>query len=126
MNYSEKIKAIDSHRSESIHAERICSQIVYLDNVSKNENDQYNSVIEAAVDRLLACIARDGAITNSSVSETEGLLMKLQPAAKRYKASFISHAHIDMNWMWGYDETVAITLATFRTTLDMKIGRAHV
>ena len=119
MNYSEKIKAIDSHRSESIHAERICSQIVYLDNVSKIERDLYNGVIEAAADHLLSCIARDGVITIASVAETEELLMVLQPAAKRYKASFISHAHIDMNWMWGYNETVSITVDTFRTILQL-------
>jgi len=28
-----------------------------------------------------------------------------------------SHAHIDMNWMWGFQETVAAALATFRTVL---------
>ena len=31
----------------------------------------------------------------------------------------VAHAHIDMNWMWRWDETVAITLDTFRTMLDL-------
>jgi alpha-mannosidase len=31
----------------------------------------------------------------------------------------VGHAHIDMNWMWGYDETASITLDTFRTMLDL-------
>ncbi|MDR1420130.1 MAG: glycosyl hydrolase-related protein, partial [Treponema sp.] len=30
-----------------------------------------------------------------------------------------AHAHIDMNWMWGYNETVSVTLSTMRTMLDM-------
>ena len=27
--------------------------------------------------------------------------------------------HIDMNWMWGYQETAAVTVDTFRTMLDL-------
>ena len=30
-----------------------------------------------------------------------------------------AHAHIDMNWMWSFNETVAATLATFRSMVNI-------
>ena len=115
MNYLEKILALESRAEESAHAERIVSQMVYLDLISKNEQDRYNDVLEKAADHLLACVERDGVITKGAVAETEALLMELQPAARSYKASFVAHAHIDMNWQWGYNETASLTVDTFRT-----------
>ncbi len=51
--------------------------------------------------------------------EIEALIAPLCKKCRAKQILNIAHAHIDMNWMWGYDETVAITLATFRTTLDL-------
>lgn len=119
MTYLEKIRALDAHRAESACAERICAEIVYLDAVSKNEQDRYNATIEAAVDHVLAAVERDGAITKATVAEAEALLSDLAGAAKQYKAMFVAHAHIDMNWMWGYNETVSVTVETFRTVLTL-------
>ncbi len=64
-------------------------------------------------------MARDGVLTRSACLGAEQALLPLSPAAKEYEVIFASHAHIDMNWMWGWQETVAATIATFRTVLDM-------
>jgi alpha-mannosidase len=40
-------------------------------------------------------------------------------AAKARTLYLAGHAHIDMNWMWSWPETVAVTLDTFRTMLDL-------
>ena len=58
-------------------------------------------------------------LTNSVCKKAEEALLPLSAAAKEYEVIFASHAHIDMNWMWGWQETVAITIATFRTVLDL-------
>ena len=47
------------------------------------------------------------------------LLLPLQKDAKAYRIHCIAHAHIDMNWMWGFQETVSVTVDTFRTVLDL-------
>ncbi len=39
--------------------------------------------------------------------------------AKSFTVDCIGHAHLDMNWMWGFDETVSIVLDTFRTMLEL-------
>ena len=119
MNYLEKLQAIMAREEESAFAARITTQLGYLDGISKNEDGRYDAVIEAAADHLLSCMERDGVITKAAVAETEEKLMELQPAAKSYKASFVSHAHIDMNWQWGYNETAALTVDTFRTILTL-------
>jgi len=45
--------------------------------------------------------------------------LPIQEAAKKTKIFCVAHAHLEMNWMWSYNETVAITLDTFRTVLKL-------
>ena len=61
----------------------------------------------------------NGVLTYAACGEAERELMGAAKAAKEYEILFASHAHIDMNWMWGWQETVAVTLATFRTVLQL-------
>ena len=62
---------------------------------------------------------RDGVLTDRVCEEAEKLLLPLADAAKSYKLILTGHAHIDMNWMWSWQETVAVTLATFTTMCDI-------
>ncbi len=119
MTYLQKLKALDAKRNNGVHAERICSEITYLDAISKNENGKFDALIEKAADMLLSAAEKDGVITKEAAKKAEESLMPLQPEAKKYTELFISHAHIDMNWMWGYNETAAVTYDTFRTVLDL-------
>jgi len=49
------------------------------------------------------------------VAEAEEVLAPLGEAAKEYVIYCCGHAHIDMNWMWSWPETVAVTNDTFST-----------
>ncbi|MEI7831686.1 MAG: alpha-mannosidase, partial [bacterium] len=60
-------------------------------------------------------LVRSGGITAISAAET--LLAPLGAIAKQYTVHCVGHAHIDMNWMWSWPETVATTNDTF-TTVD--------
>lgn len=53
------------------------------------------------------------------VAEVEQALVPLSAAAKAFKVHCVGHAHIDMNWMWGWPETVMTTLDSFRTVLTL-------
>ncbi len=119
MKYLEKLKLLDCRRREGIWAERICAELTYLDGISEVDGGAYNDRIEAAADGLLEAIGRDGVITKGAVLHAEEQLSDLIPVAKRYRELFVAHAHIDMNWMWGYNETAAVTVDTFRTILDL-------
>ena len=119
MTYLEKLKKLNARRGESGNALRICSEITYLDAISKYRDNSLNAKIEEAADFILAECEKDGVITASTVKAAEEMLMEFQPIAKSYTEKFIGHAHIDMNWMWGYNETATVTCDTFRTVLDL-------
>ena len=74
---------------------------------------------EAAVDCLGVAFEDEGVVTRSAVLAAEAKMPTLATAAKEYKIILAAHAHIDMNWMWGYHETVSLTLETFRTMLKL-------
>lgn len=53
------------------------------------------------------------------VLDAEKLMPATSAFARSHRIHVTTHAHIDMNWMWGYDETVAVALDTFRTMLAL-------
>lgn len=55
----------------------------------------------------------------SAVQEAERILAPLRATAKSYKIHLIGHAHIDMNWMWSWPETVAIVNDSLTTVLKL-------
>ena len=98
---------------------RILSELNFAIQLSAENGGKFDAEIERALTHLEGAMARDGVLTRSACLGAEQALLPLSPAAKEYEVIFASHAHIDMNWMWGWQETVAATIATFRTVLDM-------
>lgn len=70
------------------------------------------AVVDAAAGASLTGLAE-------AVAEAEGILAPAATAAKSHTIHCVGHAHIDMNWLWGWPETVATTLDTFRTMLAL-------
>lgn len=99
--------------------ERIVSQLVYAQELSKVDGGKHEAVIAAALDYLEAQMNEDGAIVKQTALNAESLLYGLAAEAKRYEVLCVAHAHIDMNWMWPWDETVAVTLDTLGTMLRL-------
>lgn len=98
---------------------RILSELNFAIQLSAENGGKFDAEIERALTHLEGAMARDGVLTRGACLGAEQALLPLSPAAKEYEVIFASHAHIDMNWMWGWQETVAATIATFRTVLDM-------
>ena len=53
------------------------------------------------------------------VGEIEAILAPIGKVAKQYTLYCVGHGHVDMNWMWGWPETVAVTNDTFGTVLKL-------
>jgi alpha-mannosidase len=100
-------------------AERIISQLEYAIKLSHVSGNDFNGSIDKTVEFLTEKFAKEGAITKQTATEAENMISSLSEEAKKYKVICAAHAHIDMNWMWSYAETVAITLETFRTMLNL-------
>lgn len=103
----------------SYWAQRIVAQLEYASELSKIEGGQYDDLIHSVLDELEQSIAAQASLTRQAAEAAESALLPLRAVAKRYTLICVAHAHIDMNWMWRWDETVAITLDTFRTILDL-------
>jgi len=100
-------------------AERILSQLKFACKLSEVQGGKFDGTIKGALKFLDATVREQGALTKSAVQTAEGMIKELSQEAKLYQVICAAHAHIDMNWMWGFAETVAITLDTFRTMLNL-------
>ena len=98
---------------------RVIHQIAYAHELSKLAGGMYDGLIDESIQRLATAHQADQTVTKTAAQAVEALLLPLSSAAKRYRMICAGHAHIDMNWMWRWDETVSITLDTFRTVLDL-------
>ena len=98
---------------------RIISEAEYAMHLSEYEGGRFDDTVEKAIDFLLQELDQQGALTKAACSRAEEMLLPMRDAARSYEVILASHAHIDMNWMWSFDETVAITLSTFRSILNM-------
>jgi len=111
----EKLKPL----SGSYWGTRITSQIEYANELSKLAGGAHDGVVDQVITFLAVRSQLDGAITQETAQQAEKMLASLSNEAKSYRLLCAAHAHIDMNWMWRWDETVAITLDTFRTMLQL-------
>ncbi len=98
---------------------RITSQLEYAYKLSKVNHCKFHELINETVDFIKSEYDREGTITKSVAIKAEGMMAELAERAKSFRVICAAHAHIDMNWMWGFHETVAVTLDTFRTMLDL-------
>ncbi len=100
-------------------AKRILSELGFLLEISKAEGGALDRKLLPAAEALKEAYLRDGALTKQAALVTEEALAPLAPLAKAYEITCAAHAHIDMNWMWGFHETVSLTVDTFRTVLQL-------
>ena len=112
----EKLKNI---QTSGYWKDRIVAELEYVARISRVKNGIYRDEILSAVKYLNSEYNKNLVISKENVMNTEDMLKNIKQDAKSYTMICTAHAHIDMNWMWRWDETVAITLDTFRTMLNL-------
>ena len=80
---------------------RILSQLHFALLLNERLESRYQIEVEAALSYLENVMAIQGTLPKSVCEEAEKLLLPMQQEAKEYSLIYASHAHIDMNWMWG-------------------------
>ena len=101
-------------------ADRIYAELGYAAAVSSANGRIYDELVEKAANTLIEEATKIGGVVSADAAKAaEAVLMPVSEKAKSYKVHCISHAHIDMNWMWGFQETASVTVDTFRTVLDL-------
>lgn len=102
-----------------LYVQRAVMQTNFAYRMSEARGGIFDETVEKAADALLSAVENEGAIGKKHAEAAEALLLPLSGEAKKYTVHMVSHAHIDMNWMWPFHETVAVTLETFRTVLKL-------
>ena len=119
MTLAEKINTLRREKDKSYWADRISAELEYLTRLSAVKNGKFDRDISMAADGLLASLKNDGVITDAAAQFAEKVLVGYSEECKKTKIICVGHAHIDMNWMWGFQETAGLTVDTFRTVLDL-------
>lgn len=99
--------------------DRILQQIRFAMACSLAQEGTDHALIENVSEKVLNLKKTQGYITKEQVLEFEQEMMSLSEKMKAYTVHCVAHAHIDMNWMWGWHETVSVTIDTFRTMLNL-------
>jgi alpha-mannosidase len=104
----------------SYWGERALAQTDYVARLSAVvQVGRFDTVVSAALGVLERAVESEGAVGRTACLAVERALLPAAGEAKALEIQCAAHAHIDMNWMWGYAETVAVTLDTFRTMLNL-------
>ncbi len=101
---------------------RIRSQIRFAEHLAATDEEHeatWQTVVGDAKDAAAEALASAGVDWPAVVSRIEAILAPMTEAAKARTLYLAGHAHIDMNWMWSWPETVSVTLDTFRTMFDL-------
>ncbi len=103
--------------------ERIEAEIAFakgLCELTPKRAAEWTPLIAQAEDIVKAMkVARMRGDPVAEVLKAEKTLAPLGPEAKSYAIHSVGHAHIDMNWMWPWPETVGVTNDTFTTVLKL-------
>ncbi len=119
LNIESQLALLEKTKAGNYWADRLTSQLKYAYYLSRVDNGSHDGLIDSVAQFLLAEYQEAGTITAATGLKAETMMGELSARAKSYRLICVGHAHIDMNWMWRWDETVAITLDTFRTVLDL-------
>jgi len=86
-------------------------KVLLKDNRSLREN--FSKVVELL--DVSSLKRRDWQKIFSSIKDIEQALAPFQDQAKKYKVYLVGHSHIDMNWLWPWEETVKVCQRDFKT-----------
>ncbi|HIS25327.1 MAG TPA: alpha-mannosidase [Candidatus Pullilachnospira intestinigallinarum] len=118
-NVTAKFKELKKNAWSGIWAKRILSELQYLLELQDFLSAKQNELVQGAVEKLWFCTKEQGAITKDAVLALEKDLEPVKETARSLTVLVVAHAHIDMNWMWGFQETASVTVDTFETMLQL-------
>ena len=98
---------------------RIVSELSFAKEVSRVNDNIFDDLLELTSKELYDKLTINGSLVLEDILSAENKLKDIIVYAKQYQILYASHAHIDINWLWGYHETVNIAVDTFRTMLDL-------
>lgn len=102
--------------------DRITLEIEFAKNftgVIAEKTDEWTPLVENAIDTLSDTLSSGAYNLGDLTNKIENILAPIGKVAKEYNIHCIGHAHIDMNWMWSWPETVNNAHDTFYTVTKL-------
>ncbi len=78
---------------------------------------EWERLIEEAVDLVCSNLGKKD--TRELIESAEKILEPIGEVAKTFTIHYVGHAHIDMNWLWDWPETVDTSYKTFTTAMKL-------
>ncbi len=116
MNLQRHLDSLRDIGGHGYPADRIIAELDFLAQLVSKKDEKK---VAGAVEALVASAREARAVTIGAVEDCERALAPFAASCKGYGLICAGHAHIDMNWMWGFQETTLITIDTFRTVLAL-------
>jgi len=108
-----------SGRERASSAKRILAEIEFASKFVElypDKETQWRALILQAAEFVRDSPTASGPMdVDSAVLQAETVMAPIGKAAKEYTIHCCGHAHIDMNWMWAWQETVSVSQDTFAT-----------
>ncbi len=108
-----------SREAAAVPVERFRAEIEFAKQFSElfaDQQAQWQGLIIDAMDMVSGALCGGGALDlEQLVRKAEDHLAPIGKAAKDYTIHCCGHAHIDMNWLWPWQETVNVSHDTFGT-----------
>ncbi|MEN6357577.1 MAG: glycoside hydrolase family 38 C-terminal domain-containing protein [Armatimonadota bacterium] len=122
MSFQKKLDILNSKLSHSLKAavgpiERFRSETEFAAAFAKAlGKSEWEALIAEAVEHVEKALASDGGFDPGKVvGEAEQIMAPIGKTAKGYTMHLCGHAHIDMNYLWDWPETVSVARDTFTT-----------
>ena len=115
-NLEKRLEGIrESWEGEKRYLERFVQEVRFAQRLmdAREKKEEWGPLLEMALSLVEEGIGRRPLKT--LVEEAERILEPIGRVAKEYTIYCVGHAHIDMNWMWPWPETVAVVGDTFST-----------
>jgi len=116
----EKMDRIYHSCTTSYYADRLYDELTFASRLSQLDGGKYDQLLWSAEQLIGSSVQETGGIITPSIMlQTEELLSPISSEAKGYTIRCAGHAHIDMNWLWGFSETVGVVTDTVTTILTL-------
>jgi len=128
MPFAEELKSLTQGLAEAAGSrrqamERLQHEVefaVMLKDLYPAQRTAWERLILKAARIVQQAVARPGPLDiDAAVAQAEAVLAPIGKEAKTLTVHCVGHAHIDMNWMWSWPETVSVTHDTFQTMLRL-------
>jgi alpha-mannosidase len=94
---------------------KILKFLSFLVEIKEIKNNKLISLLADVIKSVPVNLLREEKIEEfiSYIRETEKKIIPFSTYMKKYSTYFVGHAHIDMNWLWDWEETIATSKNTF-------------